>query len=106
MEKYVESRLNTDSVKFVKVQYGLWEVGRNKLVDRFGFKQRDAYKPNPDYPVVRCVGKKIKAPQTWDDEKGKVTTDYQDYLEAQWVKALREKYPVVINQEVWEEIKK
>ena len=106
VDKYVESRLNTDSVKFVKVQYGLWEVGRNKLVDRFGFKQRDAYKPNPDYPVVRCVGKKIKAPQTWDDEKGKVTTDYQDYLEAQWVKALREKYPVVINQEVWEKIKK
>ena len=106
VDKYVESRLNTDSVKFVKVQYGLWEVGRNKLVDRFGFKQRDAYKPNPDYPVVRCVGKKIKAPQSWDDEKGKVTTDYQDYLEAQWVKALREKYPVVINQEVWEKIKK
>ena len=106
VDKYIESRLNTDSVKFVKVQYGLWEVGRNKLVDRFGFKQRDAYKPNPDYPVVRCVGKKIKAPQTWDDEKGKVTTDYQDYLEAQWVKALREKYPVVINQEVWEKIKK
>ena len=106
VDKYVESRLNTDSVKFVKVQYGLWEVGRNKLVDRFGFKQRDAYKPNPEYPVVRCVGKKIKAPQTWDDEKGKVTTDYQDYLEAQWVKALREKYPVVINQEVWEKIKK
>ena len=106
VDKYIESRLNTDSVKFVKVQYGLWEVGRNKLVDRFGFKQRDAYKPNPDYPVVRCIGKKIKAPQTWDDEKGKVTTDYQDYLEAQWVKALREKYPVVINQEVWEKIKK
>ena len=106
VDKYVESRLNTDSVKFVKVQYGLWEVGRNKLVDRFGFKLHDEYKPNPEYPVVRCVGKKIKAPQTWDDEKGKVTTDYQDYLEAQWVKALREKYPVVINQEVWEKIKK
>ena len=106
VDKYVESRLNTDSVKFVKVQYGLWEVGRNKLVDRFGFKLRDEYKPNPEYPVVRCVGKKIKAPQTWDDEKGKVTTDYQDYLEAQWVKALREKYPVVINQEVWAKIKK
>ena len=106
VEKYVESRLNTDSIKFVKVQYGLWELGRNKLVDRFGFKLRYAYKPNPDYPVVRCVGKKLNAPETWDDEKGKVTTDYQDYLEAQWVKQLREKYPVVINQEVWEKIKK
>ena len=40
------------------------------------------------------------------DEKGKVTTDYQDYLEAAWVKALREKYTVNINKDVWEKIKK
>ena len=39
-------------------------------------------------------------------EKGRVTTDYQDYLEAQWVKALREKYEVKVNQEVWEKIKR
>ena len=106
VDKYIESRLNTDSVKYVKVQYGLWEMGRNKLVDRFGFKLRYAYKPNADYPVVRCVGKKLKAPEAWEDEKGKVTTDYQDYLEAEWVKTLREKYPVEVNKEVWEKIKK
>ena len=106
VDKYVESRINNDSVKYVKVQRGLWEQGRNKLVDRFGFKLRYAYKPNEDYPIVRCVGKKLKAPESWEDEKGKVTTDYQDYLEAQWIKALREKYPVVIDKEVWERIKK
>jgi peptidyl-prolyl cis-trans isomerase SurA len=48
----------------------------------------------------------LKAPAVWSDEKGKVTTDYQDYLEAEWVKALRAKYPVVVNQKVWERIKK
>ena len=106
VDKYIARRINNDSVQYVKVQYGLWEMGRNKLVDRFGFKLRYAYKPNADYPVVRCIGKKMKAPENWDDEKGKVTTDYQDYLETQWVKALREKYPVVINQEVWARIKK
>jgi peptidyl-prolyl cis-trans isomerase SurA len=47
------------------------------------------------------VGKVIKSPQEYTDERGKVTTDYQDYLEKQWVAKLREKYPVVINQEVW-----
>ena len=56
--------------------------------------------------MVECVGKKLKAPETWSDEKGKVTTDYQDFLEAQWVKKLREKYPVVINEDVWQKIKK
>ncbi len=106
VESYIAKRINNDSVQYVKVQHGLWEVGRNKLVDRFGFKLRYAYKPNPDYPVVVCVGKKMKAPESWEDEKGKVTTDYQDYLEAQWVKMLREKYPVVINEKVWNAIKK
>ena len=75
-------------------------------MDRFGLKLRYAYKPNPDYPVVVCVGKKLKAPECWEDEKGKVTTDYQDYLEAEWIKQLREKYPVVINEKVWNAIKK
>ena len=106
VESYIAKRLNNDSVQYVKVQHGLWETGKNKLVDRFGLKLRCEYKPNPDYPVIVCVGKKLKAPECWEDEKGKVTTDYQDYLEAEWVKMLREKYPVVINEEVWNAIKK
>jgi peptidyl-prolyl cis-trans isomerase SurA len=55
---------------------------------------------------VVCIGKKLKAPETWSDEKGKVTTDYQDYLEAEWIKKLRATYKVEINQEVWEQLKK
>ena len=38
------------------------------------------------------------------DVRGQVTTDYQDYLEAQWVAMLREKYAVVVNQEVLERL--
>jgi peptidyl-prolyl cis-trans isomerase SurA len=56
--------------------------------------------------MVVCIGKKLKAPEVWSDEKGKVTTDYQDYLEAEWVKSLRAKYPVGIDQEVWNSIRK
>ena len=33
------------------------------------------------------------------------STDYQDYLEAEWIKQLRAKYPVVLNKDVWAEIK-
>jgi peptidyl-prolyl cis-trans isomerase SurA len=34
------------------------------------------------------------------DVRGQVTNDYQDQLEKQWIATLREKYPVVINEEV------
>ena len=77
------------------------------MVDKYGLKVKGAtYTPNEAMPIIECVGKKLKSPASWDDEKGKVTTDYQDCLEAQWIKRLRGKYPVVINQDVWQRIKK
>ena len=107
IQSYIAKRVNADSVTYVKVQHGLWEQGKNGAIDKYGFKDKKAsFTPNEQLPVVTCIGKKLKAPQEWSDEKGKVTTDYQDYLEAEWVKALRAKYPVEINQEVWESIKK
>ena len=107
IHSYIERRINTDSVKYVKIQHGLWEQGKSGAIDKFGFKDKKAqFTPNEAMPEVICIGKKMKAPAEWSDEKGKVTTDYQDYLEAEWIKALRAKYPVEINQEVWEKIKK
>ena len=107
IKSYIAHRVNQDSLTCVKMQYGLWEQGKNAAVDKFGLKIKGAeFTPNEQLPVVVCVGKKLKAPAAWDDEKGKVTTDYQDYLEAEWIKKLREKYPVVINEEVWERIRK
>jgi hypothetical protein len=37
------------------------------------------------------------------DVRGQVTTDYQDYLEQQWVATLRDKYAVVVFDEVLED---
>ena len=107
IQSYIARRINTDSVTYVKTQHGLWEKGKNAAIDKFGFKDKNAaFTPKEDLPEVVCVGKVLKAPACWEDEKGKVTTDYQDYLEAEWIKQLRAKYPVVINQEVWEKIRK
>ena len=107
IQSYIARRVNCDSVTYVKVQHGLWEQGKNGAVDKYGFKDKKAaFTPNEELPIVECVGKKLKAPEAWNDEKGKVTTDYQDYLEAEWVKKLREKYEVKVNPEVWDSIKR
>ena len=107
IQSYIARRINNDSVTNVKVQHGLWEQGKNPAVDKFGLKVKNAeFKANEQLPIVVCLGKKLKAPEVWSDEKGKVTTDYQDFLETEWIKRLREKYPVEINQEVWEKIRK
>ena len=107
IQSYIAQRINCDSVTYVKVQHGLWELGKNSAVDKYGFKAKNAeFTPNEALPIVECVGKKLKAPEAWNDEKGKVTTDYQDFLEAAWIKRLREKYPVEIKDAVWQRIKK
>ena len=98
---YLNQRINVDSVTYVKVQSGLWTKGQNAMVDSYAFKDKTAeFTPSDEYPIIIAVGKVITAPQVYTDVRGQVTNDYQDYLEKQWVATLREKYPVVINQEV------
>lgn len=98
---YINQRINVDSVQYVKVEKGLWVAGKNAAVDKYGFKNKTAeYTPSEEFPVVVAVGKVIKAPQEYTDVRSQVTTDYQDHLEKQWVATLREKYPVVVNEEV------
>jgi len=108
IQSYIAHRINQDSVTYVKVQRGMWEQGKNPAVDKLGLKIKNAeFTPSEEFPIVECAfGKKLKAPETWSDEKSKVTTDYQDYLEAAWIKTLHEKYPYELNQEVWERIKR
>lgn len=49
----------------------------------------------------RLEGKrKRKGPRDYKEVQSLVIADYQDKLENDWVKALRHKYPVVVNEEV------
>lgn len=107
VDSYLNHRLNLDSVTYVKFNHGLWEKGQNPAVDKYGFKQKNAeYTPSEEFPYVFCVGKILKAPEAYTDERGKITTDYQDYLEKEWIHALKEKYEVIINEDVFEQLKK
>lgn len=106
IDKYLRTRLN-DSIQYVKVEKGLYVQGDNKAVDKYAFKTKDAYTPATDYPYVFVSGKMLKKiPENYTDVRGLVTADYQEFLEKEWIKALRAKYPVVINQEVLKTVKK
>ena len=107
VEAYLNNRLNLDSTVFVKAQYGLWEKGKNVEIDQYGFKVKGAKaEVKEDLPIVFVVGKVLKDPEEYTDERGKVTTAYQDELEKIWVEGLRKKYEVVVNHEVFESLKK
>ncbi|MBQ9523197.1 MAG: peptidylprolyl isomerase [Paludibacteraceae bacterium] len=104
---YINQRVNIDSIPSVKVKQGLWEQGRNKAVDVLAFGAKDStYKADAAYPIAFVKGKKLKAPECYEDVRAIVTTQYQDELEQRWIEALRKKYEVVVNEEVFNSLVK
>ena len=52
------------------------------------------------------VSKSDPTPKHFDEVKSAVITEYQDYLEGKWLEALRAKYPVKVNEKVFDSILK
>lgn len=107
IDKYLRTRLN-DSIQYVKVEKGLFAQGENKAVDKYGFKVKKAkFEPTKEYPYVFVVGKNLKNnPEDYTDVRGLVTADYQEYLEKEWITALRAKFTVEIDQNVLKTVRK
>ncbi len=94
---------NPDSVIRIRVEQGIFKQGDSRLVDQQIFKT-GFDKPvdvNPDYPIDAVYGKKLKKyPEDYTDVRAQVVADYQEWLEQQWVASLRQRFPVVIRQDV------
>lgn len=106
IDKYLRTRLN-DSIQYVKVEKGLYVQGDNKVVDDQIFKTKEKYTPTKEYPFFFVAGKLLKnKPEDYSDVRGLVTADYQEFLEREWIKALRAKYPVNVDQNVLKTVKK
>ena len=104
--KTLTAELNKDSVKLVRVERGIYKQGDNANVDNLVFKQKTELKPRKDFPVTDVYGKKAKAPRSYMDVRGQVTTDYQNELEKQWVDGLRKKFSVEVYDDVVKTVNK
>lgn len=91
---------NADSVLRIRVEKGIFKKGDNALVDRQIFGVDTVAAPVKDYPYTAVYGKKLKAPKGMDDVRALVVTDYQEFLEKQWVARLRKKYQVSVSEDV------
>ena len=102
----LRTTFNADSVLRIKVEKGLFKKGDNALVDRKVFKTDTVPALMKDFPYTNVYGKKLKAPKEMSDVRALVVSDYQDYLEKQWVAQLRRKYQVTVNENVLETVNK
>lgn len=107
VENYIRKHVNNDTLKLVSVERGLWKPGDNVIVDRQIFNIQDNDGPyDEELPVVFVNGRLLKKyPDSYNDVRGAVTSDYQAYLEKEWIKKLRNKYTVTINHTVLNELR-
>ena len=96
---YLQNKYNTEESTQIKIEKGLFTQGQNNFVDEAVFNRGKAELPK-GYGAFFLLGKSHNVPENYADVKGLVITDYQDYLEQEWVKNLNEKYPVVIYTDV------
>jgi peptidyl-prolyl cis-trans isomerase SurA len=101
--QYLSDKYKTDETPVVKVEKGLFTKGQNKFVDETVFHAGKAEFPEAAYQDFFLLGKLLpKYPDSYMDVRGLVVTDYQDYLEQEWLKSLNEKYPVIIYKDIIE----
>ena len=96
----IVKELNNDSVKFVRIEHGIYQKGDNQNVDALAFGEKKDLKPKADLTSVGINGKVIKAPQSYTDVKAQIQADYQKAKEDEWVAELRQKYVIKVNEDV------
>jgi peptidyl-prolyl cis-trans isomerase SurA len=99
-KKQLEKLLNEENPLNMKMTEGVFQKGENELMDKAQWKpgtQQFSYKDQIIYLEIND----IKEPRLkeFDEARGYAITDYQKFLEQEWLKELKGKYPVQINQE-------
>jgi peptidyl-prolyl cis-trans isomerase SurA len=105
----VRQKFESDSIKFVRIQPGKFENGDNKFVDRcegdtglYGPFEADADK---FIVYVYLVQHLDSQPKQLEEAKGLITSDYQNFLEKEWLKELRAKHTVIVHKKALEQLK-
>lgn len=99
--------VNHDSLDILTIQSGKFSGKDNPVLEKIAWKPGISEEMKTDDGVVFVNIRELVKPEPKElnEARGLITADYQNYLEAQWIKDLRMKYPVVVDKEVFAKIK-
>jgi peptidyl-prolyl cis-trans isomerase SurA len=106
-DKKLLDKLNKNGDTLLIIKEGKWFKGDDKEIDKLQWQTGSQHFIKDGFPSVILINKVIEPlPLKLDTVRGEMITEYQVYLENEWVKQLKEKYSVKIDSLVFDEIKK
>lgn len=105
--EYIKQQLNKDGKVNVMVKSGLYEEDYDVLAQypNVGTGVTSVVVKDKYYFVVNVKNTKEAGPKEFLDCKGKVISDYQQYLENNWVDELKKEFQISINNDVFAKVK-
>lgn len=104
----INAQLNATQEQKIIITKGIMEANHQALPKDFEFKEgvSKIYRYNDAYHVINVLKFFPKSIKTFDETKGKVVSDYQNFIEAHWLKTLNDRYKVKVNEKVLAKLKK
>jgi peptidyl-prolyl cis-trans isomerase SurA len=102
----LEKKVNVKNALALHVRGGSFEQGANAAVDQVEWKKGNTgLVPDGNRTLVVRINEVLE-PQNkrLEEVRGVVISDYQKYLESNWIEQLKKDYPVVINEAVKAEV--
>ena len=104
----IAAAIEKDSINSVKIIPGKFERTDNKYIDEVEWTAGNIVELTSDVEdlvvIVKIKEVMQPAPKELNEARGIATADYQEYLEVEWIEQLKAKYPVVINNEVLQQL--
>jgi peptidyl-prolyl cis-trans isomerase SurA len=95
-------QLNTEE-EVLRIESNIFEKGENIFVDNLIWNEKNSQEKAI---LILLKGEVVKPEnKSFNECRGMVISDYQDYLDIEWIKSLREKYNIIINSAVLSSIK-
>jgi peptidyl-prolyl cis-trans isomerase SurA len=89
------------------IKEGTWFKGDDPEIDNIKWIKGSQSINKDSFPSIIFINKVIDpVPLKFDEVLGEMLTGYQEYLETEWIKQLKDKYSVKIDSLVLEEVNK